>query len=321
MKTSPRLPTPSEQQVLDRLVVRPIQPRERERWQQLMAQHHYLGAPPMVGEQLRYVATSGGRWLALLGWCAGSYHLAGREAWVGWSTEQRQRRLPFVANNARFLILPECHYPNLASRALALCTTRLAADWQRHYGHPLLVVESFVDRQLFRGTAYHCAGWEAVGRTAGFGRVAEDFYVAHARPKELWVKALVPQARAWLRAAMLPAALVAHEVAVAPQCREAPAALSSLVEELRRTVPEQRDLRGLRHPQATVLAIVFLAIASGMRGGYRGPAVYAAGLSQAQRRRLRCWQNPRTCRYEVPSEGTFFRVLTSVRRTTIILPH
>lgn len=312
MKTPLRLPNPTEQQVLDRLVVRPIQPRERDRWQQLMAQQHYLGAPPMVGEQLRYVVTDRGRWLALLGWCAGAYHLAGREAWIGWNADQRQQRLKFVANNTRFLILPDGHYPNLASRALALCTARLSTDWQRQYGHPLLVVESFVDRQLFRGTAYRCAGWEAVGRTAGFGRVAEDFYVAHERPKELWVKALDPQARAWLRAASLPAALAAHEAALAPRCREEPAALSSLVDEVRRTVPEQRDLRGLRHKQATVLAIVFLAIASGMRGGYRGPAVYAQGLSQAQRRRLRCWRNPRTGRYEVPSEGTFFRVLTSV---------
>ena len=136
--------------------------------------------------------------------------------------------------------------------------------------------------------------------------------MAHERPKELWVKALVPPARAWLRAESLPAELAAHETAVAPRCRAEPAALSSLVDWLRQTVPEQRDLRGLRHQQATVLALVFLAIASGMRGGYRGPAVYAQGLSQAQRRRLRCWKNPRTRRYEAPSEGTFFRVLTSV---------
>lgn len=312
MKTAPRLPTVTEQQVLDRLVVRPIRPRERDRWQQLMAQQHYLGAPPMVGEQVRYVATERGRWVALLSWCAGSYHLAGREAWIGWDPEQRQRRLKFIANNARFLILPDCHYPNLASRALALCTARLCADWYRQYGHPLLVVESFVDRQLFRGTAYRCAGWEAVGRTAGFGRVAEDFYVAHERPKELWVKALDPQARAWLRAETMPAELAAQEAAVAPRCRAQPAELSSLLEWLRRTVPEQRDLRGLRHKQATVLAVVFLAIACGVRGGYRGPAVFAIGLTQAQRRRLRCWRNARTGRYEVPSETTFLRVLSSV---------
>jgi hypothetical protein len=312
MKTPPRLPNATEQQALDGLLVRPIRPQERDRWQQLMAQQHYLGAPPMVGEQLRYVATFRGRWLALLGWCAGAYHLAGREAWIGWSAEQRQRRLPFVANNARFLILPDCHFPNLASRALSRCTARLAADWQRQYGHPVWVVESFVDRQRFRGTAYRCAGWEAVGRTAGFGRVAEDFYVAHERPKELWVKALHPEARTWLRAESLPAEWAAQETPLRPRCREAPEQLSSLVDELRRAVPEQRDLRGLRHKQATVLAIVFLAIASGMRGGYRGPAEYARGLSQAQRRRLRCWRHPRTGRYEAPGEGTFLRVLGSV---------
>lgn len=43
-------------------------------------------------------------------------------------------------------------YPNLASRVLALCCERLTAVWEPIYGHPVLVVESFVDSQLFRGT-------------------------------------------------------------------------------------------------------------------------------------------------------------------------
>jgi hypothetical protein len=100
-----------------------------------------------------------------------------------------------VANNARFLILEPGRWPNLASRALALCTARLAQDWQALYGHTILVVESFVDSQLFRATAYKANGWEGLGKTAGFTRVAQDFYVAQERPKQLWVKALEAQAR------------------------------------------------------------------------------------------------------------------------------
>jgi hypothetical protein len=62
------------------------------------------------------------------------------------------------------------------------------------YGHPIIVVESFVDRQLFHGTAYKAAGWTLLGPTAGFGRHAEDFDVRHDRPKQLWVRALDPAA-------------------------------------------------------------------------------------------------------------------------------
>jgi glyoxylase-like metal-dependent hydrolase (beta-lactamase superfamily II) len=68
---------------------------------------------------------------------------------------------------------------------------------------PLVAVESFVDGQLFRGTLYKASHWTRLGPTAGFGRVAEDFYVRHARPKQLWVRLLQPQARAWLGAPQL----------------------------------------------------------------------------------------------------------------------
>jgi hypothetical protein len=54
-------------------------------------------------------------------------------------------------------------------------------------GHPLLYVESFVDESQFEGTAYRAAGWRRLGSTAGFARVAGDFYVAHDRPKQLYV--------------------------------------------------------------------------------------------------------------------------------------
>ena len=82
---------------------------------------------------------------------------------------------------------------------------RLSADWQAQHGHPLVAVESFVDGQLFRGTLYKASNWTMLGPTAGFGRVAEDFYVRHARPKQLWVRQLEPQAREWLCPPQLPA--------------------------------------------------------------------------------------------------------------------
>lgn len=303
---------PNEPAVLDRVRVRLLTAGERARWDELIRTQHYLHNAGLVGEQLRYVAEVDGQWVALLGWSAASYHLRAREAWIGWSLEQRRARLQFVANNARFLILEPGRWPNLASRVLKLCGDRLPGDWQSAYGHTILLVESFVDSQLFRGTAYKANGWEALGQTAGFQRVAEDFYVPHERPKQLWVKALLPPARAWLRAAVLPEPLAAQEKILVARCRTPPPALGSLWEQLHRQLPEPRSPHGLRHKQATVLSLVLCALGCGVRGGYRQLEAFAQEFNQAQRRRLRCWRQPRTARYEVPDESTFARVLETV---------
>ncbi|MDD1649598.1 MAG: DUF4338 domain-containing protein [Methylococcaceae bacterium] len=39
-------------------------------------------------------------------------------------------RRHLIANSSRCLILPQPHYPNLASRVLALCARRLRRDWR-----------------------------------------------------------------------------------------------------------------------------------------------------------------------------------------------
>jgi hypothetical protein len=198
-----RIPALSEQHVLDNVQLHLLAPADtllRERFRELMEQHHYLKSDTLVGEQLRYVAEVDGRWVALLSWSAAANHLKDREQWIGWNISQRRRRLALVANNSRYLILPGPDCPNLASRVLALCCDRLADDWQQAYGHPVLVAESFVDSQLFRGTCYKAQGWKLLGETQGSGRSRQDYYTAHGRPKQLWVRELRPKARAVLRA-------------------------------------------------------------------------------------------------------------------------
>lgn len=301
-----------EATVLNELSIQLLEPADQPRWEALLCQHHYLKSADLVGEQLRYVVSFRGHWVALLGWCAAAYHLKGRDRWIGWSDAQRQARLPFVANNARFCLLVERGaFPNLASRALALCLQRLSADWQGAYGHPILLVESFVDTQLFRGTAYKATGWRALGATAGYARVNEDFYLAHDRPKTLFVRELIKHAARTLRARTLSASLAVHEQRAAHSCDLPPDQLTSLWEAFR-TLPEARDAQGRRHSQATVLTITFCSLFNGKAGGYRQAALYAQGLTVKQRVALRCWFNPRTRQYDVPSENCFYRVLTSV---------
>ena len=288
-------------------------PEEVGQWNSLVCEHHYLKNANLVGEQLRYVVSLQGQWLALLGWSAASFHLKDREAWLGWADLQRRARLHLLAQNSRFVILADRSlWPNLASRALALVSRRLSADWQQAYGHPIVAVESFVDSQLFRGTAYKASNWTLLGKTDGFKRVAEDFYVRHDRPKQLWVKALEPEARTILSSATLPEPWRSYEKELPVQCGISSEHLPSLWERFRAGLVDTRKGQGKRHRLATIYAIIACAKLSGKPGGYRALSNYAKSLTKPQRRALRCWVNPRTGEYEVPSETSFFRALRMV---------
>jgi hypothetical protein len=306
-----RLPDVAEQSVLDGLMVRLIVRGEEERWNQEITDRHYLKNARLVGEQLRYVAGYQGTWLALLGWSAPAFHLQARDAWLGWSVQQRRTRRLFLAQNSRFLILADRHqFPNLASRALALCCARLSEDWLAHHGHPIVAVESFVDGQITRGTAYKASGWTMLGPTAGFGRTAQDFYERHERPKQLWVRALDPQGTAALKAPELPPALAAYEARPAPRCTVAAPRLPSLVDRLPQ-IADPRGRQGRWHPWRSVLGILALAKLAGVPGAQRDIANFAKRLTQPQRRQLGCRRDPETARYDIPEQSTFFRALAN----------
>src|SRR3989475_11021326 len=199
-----RLPDASQQNLLNEVQVDLATPAQIPRIQSLLQQHHYLGGIRPVGERLYYIARDGsGRWLAVLLFSAPAKHLKAREAWIGWSEEQRRRRLSLLTHNSRFLLLPEATVPNLGSRVLRLTLERLRQDWQYHYGHPVEIVETFVDPQQFCGTVYTANGWTELGQTDGWGRVHRDYYVKHEQPKRLFVRALRPQSCRSLQAEQL----------------------------------------------------------------------------------------------------------------------
>src|SRR6185369_9138597 len=153
---------------LTKVGVRLITEDERERFDGLLESQHYLHSARVGGQSLRYVAAVDGQWVALLVFSGAAPHTKARETKIGWTPRQRARRLGFVVNNSRFLVLPERQrYPNLASRVLALALKRLSADWQQHWGHPVVLVESYVDESQYRGTCYRACGFQATGLTAG----------------------------------------------------------------------------------------------------------------------------------------------------------
>jgi hypothetical protein len=312
MKTKSAELSAREQRIVDTVQVRPVRSRtERVRCLRLLERHHYLGALQAVGEQMFYVAHGpNGGWRAVLVFCAAAKHLRPRDRWIGWSTEQRRRRLALVANNARYLVLPGFHVSNLATRVMRLVLDRLSADWSERYGHPLAVVETFVDPEQFQGTVYRAGGWEELGPTRGFGRVGRDYYVAHRRPKRLFVRELCRNACRGLQAEQIKPAWASVEGKVAPRCTQKASELRSLVEHLK-AVEDFRARIG-RYPLWSLLAIVALAYLCGGPRGQKDLAVFASRLSQGQRHALGIRRDPQTRRYPSPSQPTFCRLLQEV---------
>lgn len=300
----------ADAEILARVTIRLIGPTEKARWDELVCERHYLKNANLVGRQLRYVAELDGQWIALLGWNVAAYHLRPREDWAGWSIEQRLRRRKFWAQNSRFLLLSqpgEC--PNLASRVLGLCCRRLSQDWEEGFGHPLLAAESFVDPQRFSGSCYRASGWEILGQTQGCRRHHRDFYQDDGHPKELWVRPLHPKAQRWLGAEVMPARYARHEDP-AMYCTYTACEFRSLWQRMNQLVDTRRT-KGKRHALASTLTICALATLCGARGT-RAIAEFAEYLNQTQLRLLRAYRNPKTGRYEPPSEPTIRRLLKMV---------
>jgi hypothetical protein len=310
MKSTPRLPSEKEQWIVDTIQVRPIKPTERAKCMRLLDRFHYLGSLQPVGEQMIYVATGpNGGVRAVLVFCAAAKHLRHRDGWIGWSEEQRRRRLALIANNARFLIVPGYHLPNLATRILKLTLDRLSDDWQAYYGHPLGLVETFVNPERFQGTVYKAGGWTELGTTNGNGRVNRDYYVKHNKPKRLFVRPLCHNARRGLQAEHLKKAWAVVEEKVAPRCTHRAKEIRSLVEHLK-TVPDFRG-RIQSYPIGSLLAMVALAYLCDAPRGQKDLAKFARQMNHGQRRALGI-RRTRKGQYPTPSQPTFCRLLKAV---------
>lgn len=168
---------------------------DRALFSRYLARHHYLGFRGPVGENIAYLARDRfGRELACLLFGAAAWKTKPRDSWIGWDDATRARRLPLLANNSRFLILPWVRVSHLASHLLGCIARRLAADWQAQYGHPVHLLETFVERQRFRGTCYRAANRTCVGQTQG--RTRQDRVRDISAPvKDIYLFALTPRFR------------------------------------------------------------------------------------------------------------------------------
>jgi len=167
----------------------------REELRAVLARFHYLGYRAPAGENLQYVVRERtGRLLAGVVFAGAAWKCAARDRWIGWTRGQRETRLNRIANNVRFLLPPWVQVPHLGSWILGALGRRIAADWQAKYGHPVVLLETFVERDRFAGTCYRAANWVRVGQTTGRSR-ADRHRTLQVPVKELYVRALRPDFR------------------------------------------------------------------------------------------------------------------------------
>ena len=144
--------------------------RESKLWNEFVARYHYLGYKTLVGAQMRYAVHDRNGWpLAMLGFSTAAWKLAPRDTFIGWTRQLREKNLPFVVDNPRFLILPWIKIPNLGSHILALIRRRLPDDWTERYNTTPVLIETFVETPRYTGAVYRASGWIHVGATQGAG--------------------------------------------------------------------------------------------------------------------------------------------------------
>jgi len=152
----------------------------------LIQEHHYLGYCQIVGNHLKYIAFADGRPVACLGWGSAAWSVKSRESFIGWDRPVKERNLHFVANNTRFLILPYVAVKCLASKILALNAKRISDDWLNTYNYPLYLLETFVEKNRFKGTCYKAANWIRVGQTKGIAKRGHD-HLFHGNIKDVYL--------------------------------------------------------------------------------------------------------------------------------------
>ena len=294
----------------NRLEVVVVGSEERERFDELLEQKHYLGSAPVVGDFLRQIIVRNGVWVALLVWGPAALKLRDREHWVGWNAAMAAQRLKLVVQNRRYLLLHERgREPNLASAALAAACRALPGQWQEKFGYRPLIAESFTDPEGYTGTCYKACNWEAVGMTQGNKRHRADLYLPNERPKRLWLKELCRQAR---QKATAPTLGEEHAGAVVPAVQGllplTQVQRESLLEVLR-WAPDPRG-RNTRFRIGAVLSIVSMALLCGARQ-ISEIARFATRLKQPQRRELGLPRKKGTkAFYQVPTYSVFYDVLT-----------
>jgi len=176
-------------------------PNDTKLWNILVRTFHSLPFMGGVGRYIRFFIRNSidNQIVGCLSLGSAVLKCADRDKWIGWNMEERLRNLNKVANNRRFMILPHVRVRNLASRALSLLCGEGAEEWQRRYGDPLVLIETFVDSE-HQGTCYKASNWVMIGETKGFTHIVSrikksadknvSVYVYTGRKKKIFARPL-----------------------------------------------------------------------------------------------------------------------------------
>ena len=164
---------------------------------------------------------------------------------------------------------------------LSLTERRVVADWQERFGHPLLLLETFVDPRRFHGGVYRAANWIELGLTQGYRRTREGYSAEVDAPKRVFVRPLCRDPRAQLthpnrdhlQLTGAPKIMLnAQQMRSLPQCFT--------------IIADPRRSQGRRHRLPVVLGSAAGAVLCGMRG-YKAISDWADALGQKARERFR----------------------------------
>ena len=291
------------------LKVRLIGEAETPLYNELMAEHHELGAAAS-GRVLRYVAEAGGVPVVLGTFGSAAWRVPVRDTYLGWDEEQRKARLERVCANQRLCVLPAAAgVPHAASRALGAMLRRLPGDYERAFGVRLVAVESFTYPAAHAGTVYKACGFTAAGQTAGYGRSrGAAHYVRHGQPKMYWLRELVTGGAAALKAGFDTHALTGRRAPDFNQLRTS--GDGGLLEYLAK-VADHRKPKGIRHQLAAILAVVVVARLSGADSVYAA-AQFAQTMPQEALRRCGIRYSTRLGRRVPPGFKTIKRAVRNV---------
>ena len=296
------------------ITVRELRYEDRERYDQLEGEYHYMGESHGAGDTIRLIFEEDGKWIALQTWAAACYALKSRDERIGWNPVMRASRLKLIVNNRRFTITAEKgSRPNLASQLLGLAVRELPAIWEKKWGYRPLLAETFCDIERTAGTCYRAAGWEEVGKTKGFSRHARDFFIPNDRPKVLFMKPFVKDAWELIVSNSLPYEYekVAHSKSDGLLPFK-PKQIDSLYEKLCQVVDPRARNRKIH------IGFLLTAYTMGMAAGakdLKAAIAYARRLSQKQLKAIGCPNAMDVCgddipnQYAVPSYTAFYYLL------------
>lgn len=266
----------------------------------LLSRLHPLGCKKAMAERICYVAVYRGEWIAVLLFDGAVRSNKHREQAIGWSREQAQSRLKHIANNSRYLIIPGYQgVKNLASKILSMATERVSSDWVKHYGIPLLAVETYVDPQHNdnEGSCYLAAGWERLGISTGY----QPYHQERTHGKWYFLKALHKDSYAALRSE-IPHALMTGAKSVSGRSNNnyvldaSKISIKSLQKTLK-CIKDPRGRQGQHYPFAPLLSLCLCAVVSGYTQ-YRQIADWIAALPASDRVKFGLRGD------RVPDEGT-----------------